>query len=154
MARSPTAVARGRLSADTIAQLKTLFGTARNVHARLNMGHHVILPYVQQALSGYPVPGLAAQIIEARWRQWRATFLIAPSGSDAAVRDMALGDFYHDAFARWPETGLLVQPTPERFTLLDDARTNLSTIFPSRCAKCPPNGVCNGACLDKPEVEE
>jgi hypothetical protein len=116
---------RAYLNPDTIWQLKTLFGTGTNAHARLAL--HEIVPRheLQKALSGWPIKHEHERLIVARWLEWRHTFLVDPQTADMTSERIArtAGDYFH------PEARDLVteklSPDASRFTLLPDARKHL-----------------------------
>jgi hypothetical protein len=113
---------RAFLAPELVAQLKTLFGTARNVHERLGLDPHVRLTEVQWLLTGRPGRELAERLIVRRWAEWRREFLADPDHPmTAEARSREAGDYYHAVAARDPITEAMPRPVA-RFTLLTDAR--------------------------------
>ncbi len=116
------------LDPTTVEQLRALFGTAKNAHARLGLAPLVECGVVQRAMSGgYPIPTRAERLIEARWQEWRAEFLRPPGACDTDADALARkhGDCYH-TILRDPVTELITTPFP-RFTLADNPGKHLTT---------------------------
>lgn len=116
---------RSFLAPDTIWQLKTLFGTGTNAHARLGLHELVPRAELQKALAGYPVREDHERLIMARWGEWRREFLADPEVCiNATERNLRhTGDFY-DVNARDVVTEKLSFPLA-RFTLQPDAGKHL-----------------------------
>jgi len=113
------------LAPELVEQLKSLFGTVRNLHARLALAPHVDLPTAQRAVAGYPVPAAVEQLIVARWLEWQEVFIdLKVKGIETqdvqSIREAEVrvtNHDYRDPRARDPITGDLVVPIP-RWTLL------------------------------------
>lgn len=84
------------LNADLVAQLRCLFGTARNTHRNLALHPVVDLTEVSRALGGYTVKAATAEIIARRWAEWRGVFLADANVTGVARigRDWDAGDCY------------------------------------------------------------
>lgn len=112
---------RAIIAPEIIAQLKTLFGTAPNVHARLQLHPLVTVAEVTRGLAGWPIKTASERRIFERWTLWRRTFMRDPKslGSERAERDWLAGDCFAPSFYD-PVTDLLpsdAAATVQRFTL-------------------------------------
>lgn len=117
---------RAFVAPDTIWQLKTLFGTGTNAHARLGLHELVPRHELQKALSGYPIRVDHERLITRRWAEWRQKFLADPETSSViAERNARLAGDYFDADARDLITEKLVLSL-QRFTLQPDAGKHFS----------------------------
>lgn len=112
---------RTYLSQDITWQLKTLFGTGTNAHARL--GLHEIVPRIelQKGLAGHPIRSDHERIITQRWGEWRRKFLAPPEASIIHAERVArqAGDYF-DSDGRDLVSERLLSDA-QRFTLLPDA---------------------------------
>lgn len=117
---------RAYLSPDTIWQLKTLFGTGTNAHARLGLHEMVPRGECQKALAGWPVRTDHEQLITQRWAEWRRKFLADPDAAVVVAERVSRqrGDFF-DTEARDLVTEQVAPADLPRFTLQPDARKYL-----------------------------
>jgi hypothetical protein len=112
---------RAFIAPDTIWQLKTLFGSGTNAHARLGLHELVPCSEMQKGLSGYPIRADHERLVTQRWAEWRRKFLADPDAALVTKERVArqTGEYY-DPEARDLVSEKLVGNI-QRFTLLPDA---------------------------------